>query len=131
MSFFGSPRSEFMYVDLSKNTIKLNYRGMRLSWLRVKCNLNHFSIFSECMQITLMCQLFNLPHPINAYILNLRLSPENVSTTNIYKYRPRRENENIIAIPFSVSHLTEVHFPQDFLSHSPSTSIQKKFVKLK
>lgn len=30
----------------------------------------------------------HLPHPIKAYILNLRLSPENVSTTNIYKYRP-------------------------------------------
>lgn len=26
-----------------------------------------------------------LPHPMNAYILNFKLSPENVSTTSIYR----------------------------------------------
>lgn len=33
-------------------------------------------------------KITNLPHPMNAYILNFILSPENVSTTNVYRYRP-------------------------------------------
>lgn len=30
----------------------------------------------------------SLPQPIAAYILNRKLSPENVSTTSMYRYNP-------------------------------------------
>ena len=35
--------------------------------------------------------VFDSPHPIAAYMLNFMLSLENVSTTSMYKYRPKND----------------------------------------
>lgn len=60
----------------------------------------HYYLFKQMLYRNCWCSqtaksythpVHDLPHPIKAYILNFRLSPENVSTTNMYRYRPAEQ----------------------------------------